>query len=207
MVERFWGDGETLYSQTAPNVFTDNELHGAMRAVSLVTSAYVGAGACGCTTPPCQALGCPRLQSTDVWDRNTYSGFVATLHAGDTQHASIDFAAWKAATAAAGHPFDTSSTEIPPPTGTWVRLIKNAYAPGRARLVIVNHGADSAATAAVDLATLAAPGDVYTIHALRDPYGAPLASGMYNGEPIVVAAPAEIQVFVVRVATAACSAD
>jgi hypothetical protein len=41
-----------------------------------------------------------------------------------------------------------------------------------------------------------------TPFALRDPYGAPVASGMYNGEPIVVAAPAEFQVFVVRVATA-----
>jgi hypothetical protein len=70
------------------------------------------------------------------------------------------------------------------PTGTVVFLRPNQYEPGRAHLGILNWDLQDAVE--VDLRGVLAGGTAYEIRNAMDYYGAPVATGVFNGVPVAV---------------------
>ena len=58
----------------------------------------------------------------------------------------------------------------------------NRYESGRAHVVVYNWS--GAATALVDVSGLLQPGDHYQLHNAQDIFGAPVATGTYDGNPV-----------------------
>jgi hypothetical protein len=71
------------------------------------------------------------------------------------------------------------------PAGASVVVRPNRYEAGRAHVAIMNW--DKAASVVVDLSTIGLhPGDHYVVRDAQDFYGAPVASGTYDGQPIAM---------------------
>jgi hypothetical protein len=185
----FWGAGETVFTQTKPNMFTGNEVYAPPdNHINFRTSAYLSTGRCE---------GCPAIQPTDVFDHNTYSApFQAYFFANNNSLGNVNFAAWKSATASAGNAFDVNSVEVPVPTATEYVLLANEYEPGRAHLVIYNWGA--ASNVLVDLSAVVTNGAAFKILDPRDAYGTPVVSGTYSGPVSIPMGGLEFAAFLVR---------
>jgi hypothetical protein len=111
------------------------------------------------------------------WNSNTYhdTGDGSSFYLRDDL---IDFAEWRQNTGA-----DTSSqfsTERPTETVVFVR--PNQYEAGRAHIVVYNWA--SSDTVSVDVSQVLDNGNAYAVYNVQDYYGAPVASGTYNGEPL-----------------------
>lgn len=186
--EWFWGAGEVLYSQTAPNVFTGNTILAPSDThVRLRTSAYFADN---------RYEGIPALQPTDTFNNNTYSSpFNASFYANGQEISGATFDQWKAATLAAGNAFDTNSQVIAMPTAPQVTIIPNEYEPGRANISIFNFS--KAAQVAVDLASVVAQGSSFTIYNAQNMFGTPVATGKYAGPVNINMAGQEFGAFVV----------
>jgi hypothetical protein len=65
------------------------------------------------------------------------------------------------------------------PTGTWVRIVPNAYEPGRAHISIYNWS--KASSVAVNLSSVLAVGKAYEIRNSQNYYATPVLSGTYQG--------------------------
>jgi hypothetical protein len=187
----FWGVGETKYIQTAPNVFTGNQillpptdLH-----IHFRTSAY--------TNPTTRCDGCPKIQSTDTFDNNKYSTpFKAYFYANNTQLNDINFSQWKSATAAAGKAFDASSTEVSAPTATRADWARNAYESNRANLYVYNWSHASNIT--LGLSPFLVNGDSFQIFNPKSYLGTPVVSGTYNGPVNIPMSGQEFRAFIIR---------
>lgn len=168
----FWGTGETIYNQTAPNVYTGNEiiLPIQQRHIRLQTSAYMATGRCE---------GCPKIQTTDTVNNNKFApSFRGWLNANNTFNYDLKLSEWRTATAAAGKALDMNSVEIPVPTTPKVVLLKNDYDPTRGHLVIFNWGKIPNVT--VDLSSVLPVGSAYKIYDAKSYLLTPLKSGTYT---------------------------
>lgn len=162
----FWGAGETLYAQAAPNVYTDNAiLASGIDLVRFRTSAY--------TDNTERREGAPRIQSTDMFDYNIYAeAFRADFFAAGKQADDIDFAQWQQETAAAGNAFDQHSRLVPLPTEPQVFVFPNAYEPARAHIAVYNWSDENEVE--LDLSSVVRPGERYAIYRAEDLYGQPI---------------------------------
>lgn len=70
------------------------------------------------------------------------------------------------------------------PSGTSAFVRKNRYDPGRAHIVVYNW--EYRDSVAVDVSTVLSRGDEYRIQDVQDYYGTPVATGIYDGAPIVI---------------------
>jgi hypothetical protein len=186
--EWFWGEGETIYPERKPNVYTGNSIflpsgpHVAFRS-----SANLASGRCE---------GCPRIRASDVFGSNVYSApFSATFYANNRSLGSLGFSAWTNATATAGCAFDVNSSVISYPSGTKIVMRPNEYEPGRAHLAIYNW--DIVANVSVNLSPVVQPGNYFRIHHAKDTFGQAVRSGIYTGPVSVPTAGEEFLVFVV----------
>lgn len=68
------------------------------------------------------------------------------------------------------------------PTGVKVVLRPNQYEPGRANIIVYNWAQQS--TVSVDVSGILNVGDAYVVRHAQDFYGAPTASGTYDGGPL-----------------------
>ena len=167
----FWGTGETIYNQSLPNVFTDNEIilppgpHSIFR-----TSAYTDSGRCE---------GCPAIQGNDEFDRNTYtSPFKATFFANNLNLGTLNFSQWKQHSEEAGNGFDGRSREISAPKQAKIVLLPNDYEPGRAYLVIYNWGLQDSVS--VDLSKFLTLGKDYEVFSIKSPRSHSIQAGIYE---------------------------
>jgi len=193
----FWGDGEVLYTQTAPNVVTGNEffIRPASRPfIAFRTVAYVDDGAGGFV----RKEGVPAIQATDTFDNNTYYDsrkFTATFFANNNNLGDVNFATWKSATAAAGNAFDANSTHTGDPTGSRVVLLPNEYEEGRAHLAIFNW--DLAPDVTVDLSSVVPEGTLFDVYPAKDVFGTAVVSGTYSAPINVPTGGEEFTVYLV----------
>ena len=171
-LEFFWGAGETLYSQSAPNIFTGNViLFPPGRHILFRTSAYLPNGRCD---------GCARIRATDIFDNNLYSNpFTANFYADGIKQSGVKFPDWKSLTAAAGNAFDSNSTLVNGAPGEKIVILPNDYEPARVHLAIYNWNHRSSVR--VDLSTVLTSGRSYQIFPAKATFGPPLVSGKYNG--------------------------
>ena len=70
------------------------------------------------------------------------------------------------------------------PSGVKIFLRPNTYEPGRANITIYNWDLDS--TVSVDLSSVVSVGGAYEIHNAENFFGAPVASGTYNGGTVAI---------------------
>lgn len=185
----FWGVGETKYTQTAPNVYTGNEvIRPQGRHMWLQTSAYLATGRCE---------GCSKIQTTDTVNNNKYSSpFLGWLNANYTFLPTLNFTQWKSSTAAAGKALDVNSIEIPAPTTSKVVLLKNDYEPARGNLVVYNWG--KTATVTADLSSVVPSGSAYKIYDAKAMLGTPILSGTYSVPVSIPIAGQEFGVYIVQ---------
>jgi hypothetical protein len=186
----FWGAGEIQYVQTAPNVFTNNEilLPPTNLHVHFRTSAYLSTGRCE---------GCPAIQTGDTFNNNKYSTpFKGYFYANNTQLNDINFSQWKSATAAAGKAFDVNSSEVAAPTATKAVLVPNDYESTRGNLIIYNWSHASNVT--VYLTYVVPNGASFEIYDAKSYLGTPVVSGTYNGSVSIPVNGQEFRVFIVR---------
>jgi len=130
ITEYFWGEGETVYTQQAPNVYTNNQFLLPIDGVHVKfrTSAYLSTGRCE---------GCPRVQGTDTFNNNSYSTpFRGMFYADNRNLGTIGFSSWKSATSSAGNSFDTASSEVATPSGSKIVILNNEYEVGRGTLAV-----------------------------------------------------------------------
>jgi hypothetical protein len=71
-----------------------------------------------------------------------------------------------------------------PPTKLIVNVRPNAYEPGRAHISIINPA--GLAGVDVDLSDVLTPGQEFRIRSVKDIFGPPVTTGIYNGEPVQV---------------------
>ena len=114
-----------------------------------------------------------------TWGGNTWYRDPAAA-AWRYQESPYTFAAWRTATGL-GASDQTSSVG---PSGQTVFVQANRYESGRAHVVVYNWS--GAATALVDVSGLLQPGDHYQLHNAQDIFGAPVATGTYDGHPVAV---------------------
>lgn len=185
----FWGAGETKYTQTAPNVYTGNEMiRPRSRHIFFQTSAYLATGRCE---------GCPKIQATDTVNNNKYSApFLGWFNANNTFLPAVNLTQWRNATAAAGKALDVNSIEIPVPTTSKVVLLKNDYDPTRGNLVIYNWGKTSTVTA--NLSSVVPSGSAYKIYNAKAMLGTPILSGTYSVPVSIPIAGQEFAVYIVQ---------
>jgi hypothetical protein len=111
-----------------------------------------------------------------AWDNNTYYGSGLFMYNGN----SGTYANWPGWT----H-LDTHSVYRPgAPTGVWTFVRPNKYEPGRANIAVYNW--DLASSVAVDVSAAIAPGTRYEVRDAQNFYGSAVATGTYNGTPIVI---------------------
>jgi hypothetical protein len=167
----FWGEGETRFTQVAPNIFTGNViLFPVQHHVTFRTSAYLEEG---------RSEGYPAIQATDIFDDNVYSSsFRANFHANDTVLNDIGLWQWRTATAEAGNAFDLSSTMLSGSRATEVVLLPNEYESGRAHLAIFNW--ERLSDVHVDLSPVLSVGSPFSIRDATSAYGTPIVSGTFN---------------------------
>lgn len=76
------------------------------------------------------------------------------------------------------------NAERPAPATTKIVVRPNLYEQGRAHVVVLNWGSDTAAV--VDVGGVLAPGDRYEVRNVQDLFGAPIASGTAAGGSITI---------------------
>ena len=104
---------------------------------------------------------------------NTFLGPLFTRpHYGGTV-TSLDIAAFPANTYATTHP-----------TGIKVFVRPNQYEAGRANIAVYNWVGND--TVDVPVTTVLNPGDVYEVRDVQDYFGAPVATGVYDGGPVIL---------------------
>jgi len=118
------------------------------------------------------------LGAKAVWDNNSY------FHRGGKpfllDKENLDFATWKAKTG-----FDAHSTFTPDyPTGQKVFVRPNKYEPGRGNVAVYNWA--HLPTVSVDLSRILKPGDHYEVRDAQNFFGRPVATGTYDGKPVVL---------------------
>jgi hypothetical protein len=74
----------------------------------------------------------------------------------------------------------------PPMSGTFVKIVKHAYYPGRARAAVFNW--NHAATVQIDMTGILSVGESYEVRDVQNFYGPLVAVGTYSGAPITVSA-------------------
>lgn len=187
--EYFWGAGESKYKQTAPNIYTNNEIlnpPSTIPHIAFSTSAYLGTERCD---------GCARIRPVDIFDQNKYSSpFKARFFADNKDLGILGMDGWRNATAAAGKRFDGNSTVVAPPRVTKVVILRNDYEPTRAHLVVYNWS--NAAKVRIDLGSFLPMGSRFTIYDAQKVYQAPTLAGTYTG-PIELSLGKEFGAFVI----------
>jgi hypothetical protein len=183
----FWGAGETQYKQTAPNIYSNNEIYSPPAThVEFSTSAFLGPERCD---------GCAKIRPVDIFDENKYSSpFHARFYADNKNLGRLGLSAWRNATAAAGKRFDGNSTLVKPPRNVKVVILKNDYEPTRAHLVVYNWS--NAARVRIDLGSFLPPGSKFTIFDAKKVFQAPILSGTYTG-PIELPLGQELGAFLI----------
>jgi hypothetical protein len=88
---------------------------------------------------------------------------------------ALPLAEWKLATGLGSN--DLAVADVPSTTQVFVRA--NKYEKGRALIVVYNFG--SQGSISVNLSGVFAGGQRYEVRNVQDMYGAPVASGTYNG--------------------------
>jgi hypothetical protein len=176
LIQWFWGGGEIQYHQSAPNIFTNNEIIKPVGAhIAFRTSAYLPAGRCE---------GCSPIRAGDVFNNNTYSNpFRASFYANSRSLGGLNFGRWKAATAAAGNPFDVNSRTVPQPKGPKIVLIRNDYEPSRYHLAIFNWKKNQNVT--VDFSTAMPAGANFQVYPIRSVFGSPVVTAT-NTAPVSI---------------------
>jgi len=96
------------------------------------------------------------------------------------QETPYTFDAWRTATGLGA----SDQTSADGPTGQTVFVQPNQYEPGRAHLIVYNWSGE--ATALVDVSGVLQLGDRYEVHNAQDFFGAPVATGVYDGSPLAV---------------------
>ncbi len=172
LTEWFWGAGESQYKQTAPNVYSGNEiLNPPGPHVHFSTSAYLPSGRCE---------GCPRIRPVDVFDQNKYSSpFRATFYADNKNLGVLGMEGWRRATEEAGKRFDSNSIVVGQPKDAKVVILKNDYDPSRAHLAVYNWS--NGANVRIDLAGFLPVGARFAIFDARKVFQSPVLSGTYSG--------------------------
>jgi hypothetical protein len=106
-----------------------------------------------------------------AWDNNAYYGAGSVLWNGSTG----TYASWPSWTG-----FDAHSTYHPgAPTGIWTFVRPNKYEAGRAHIVVYNW--DLASSVSVDVSAALTRGKHYEVRDAQNYFGAPVASGVYDG--------------------------
>jgi hypothetical protein len=187
LTEWVWGAGETQFRQTAPSVYTFNELvYPPGPHLRFSTSAYLPAGRCE---------GCPRIRSNDIFDENKYSApFRATFFADSNNMGIVDLPTWRRLTAQAGKGFDANSVEVPAPKNVKTVILENDYDPMRAHLVIYNWS--PAQTVTVNLGSYLPPGSRFAIYDVKQAFQAPILAGIYSA-PVQIPSDREFRVFLI----------
>lgn len=182
----FWGAGEVMHPQSEPNVITDNEIL-FPAYMEIRTYANLSNGACA---------GCPRFQTADLVDRNKYYDFTGMIHAGNKKVSWLTLTTWRSTAAAAGNPFDRTSSMVPKPTGSKIVLLPNQYDSKRAHLAIFNWAKSQNVT--VDLSTVLPSGAQYEIFLAQSAHLAPLITGTYSGPISIQTGGAEFAAYLIR---------
>jgi hypothetical protein len=125
--------------------------------------------------------------SSYKWDNNKYfDSSQAHFYKGVTTDGSnfsglnTSFSGWQGMTK-----FDAHSTyQAGAPAGNWIYVRPNKYEPKRANIVIFNW--ESLPAVQVDLSTVLAPGDTYTIQDAENFYGPAVETGVYSGKKISI---------------------
>ncbi len=174
----WWGTGEERYTPKAPNIFSSNEIYSESGNSLFMarTSAYTSEG---------RQEGVPAIPTSDQVDENIYSEpFRAEIQANDTHATADDLPTWQTVTANAGRTFDANSQVVPFPSTTKVIVFSNDYEVGRAHLAVYNWGLEQQVS--VDLSEVLTDGAEYTIRDVKDAFGSPRASGVYDGSNVTV---------------------
>lgn len=108
------------------------------------------------------------------WSGNKYYRS-ATASAWRSTAGAMSLAQWKTTTGLGST--DQAVAEVPTETQVFVR--PNKYEAGRATVVVYNWGSQSSVS--VNLSGVLASGQRYEVRNVQDFYGAPVASGTYNG--------------------------
>lgn len=187
ITQYFWGAGETQYKQTAPNIYSNNEiLLPPAPHVDFSTSAFLGPDRCD---------GCARIRPVDIFDQNKYtSPFHARFYADNKNLGVLGMNGWRNATAAAGKRFDGNSAVVGAPRETKVVILKNDYEPTRAHVVVYNWS--KAAKIRIDLGSYLRTGSRFTIYDAKKVFQAPILAGIYSG-PIELPLGKEFGAFVI----------
>lgn len=169
----FVGGYQTLLVQdvAGPYTFTGNSLVADPNALQIVNLA--------------PAAG--QTLSTYSWNNNAYYGLNG-FFGGQYDPSSNDeccgsttpFPAWQSGTG-----FDSASTfSSSMPTGQWIYVRPNTYESKRANVIVYNWNLSPAAS--VDVSGVLAPGDKYQVLDSQNFFGAPVASGTYQGGAISI---------------------
>jgi hypothetical protein len=190
VTQYFWGAGESLYKQSAPNIYSNNEIYlpPAAPHIDFSTSAFLGPERCD---------GCAKIRPVDIFDQNTYSApFKARFYADNRNLGVLGMEGWRNATAAAGKRFDGNSKIVRPPRETKAVILKNDYEPTRANLVVYNWS--NAAKVRIDLGSFLHFGQRFTIYDAKKVFQTPALGGIYTG-PIELSLGNEFGAFVIIV--------
>jgi hypothetical protein len=114
-----------------------------------------------------------------TWDNNTY--LVRNGAEGFNNNATnLSFSMWKNATG-----FDLNSTcRVGTLTGTKIFIRPNRYAAGRANIIVYNWSRQRFVS--VDVSQVLPLSASYEVRNAQDFFGKPVASGIYNGQPLLL---------------------
>jgi hypothetical protein len=179
----FWGAGDVRGLQRAPMIITNNEIYNG-RHVEYTTSIVTTNNS---TVPPSltRVIGIAPLNSSDVVDNNTYSSpFSSFLFAQGKSGSYSSLASWRSDTQTAGNRFDGNSSLVAFPNTARIFIIPNMYEPGRGHAAVFNWGLLNSVN--IDISGAVSPGRSYKILNSKNPFGMPLASGIYNGGSVSI---------------------
>jgi hypothetical protein len=111
-----------------------------------------------------------------TWDNNRYYGAGKFSYNGTMQ----GWSAWKSATGKDANSTYTSGA----PTGVWTMVRPNKYEPGRGNITIYNW--DLRSSVDVDVSKVVSAGATYEVRDAQNFFGAPIATGTYNGGTISI---------------------
>ncbi len=178
--EWFWGEGESRFPNPPVIAVTDNRIimtDSGRRHVNVRTSAYTGNDQ--------RSDGIPKLRPGDIWDCNVYSpDFSGRIEAAGSSKNVTELDRWRWETSVRGNTFDRKGKVIPSPDKAEVVLIPNQYEKGRAHLAVFNYGKEEYADA--DLSQVLSAGSSFRIMNVKDAFGTPAVSDVYNGSPVSI---------------------